>query len=409
MSRRERMPLEGIRVCDFSWVGAGPIATNVLAQCGADVVKIESRERPDILRLSGPFKDGVSQGLERSGYFANRNPGKRSISLNMNHPRAREVALRLIEKSDVVINNFRTGQMEKWKLGWDDVRRINPRIVYVTMSLQGTTGPQASYMGYGANLNGLCGLTARSAFSGDRPFGTGTHYTDHAMVPAHTLFGILAALIEREKTGEGQTVAVSQLAAAISMKPTDAMAYAANGEILGPMGFGDTDAAPHGVYATQGHLRWIAIAVFSEEEWDALKGVMDRPAWAEDPKFSTFSARKQNEHELNEHLEAWTRSRDAQDLMERLAASGVSAGAVHDARGVIEDEHLIERGFWVYLDHPEAGRTLYNRAPFLFSETPIRLRQAAPLLGQHTREVLTDLLGYTDGEVDGLGREGVLA
>ena len=133
--------LDGVRICDFSWVGAGPIATNVLGQCGADVIKIESVKRPDILRKGGPFKDGIGEGMERSGYFANRNPNKKCISLNMSHPKARDVAIRLIEKSDIIINNFRVGQMEKWNLGWEDVRHINPRIIYVTMSLQGTSGP----------------------------------------------------------------------------------------------------------------------------------------------------------------------------------------------------------------------------------------------------------------------------
>lgn len=401
--------LEGLVVCDFAWVGAGPIATSLLAQCGAKVIKIESRKRPDVLRLTGPFKDGISQGLERSGYFASRNPNKQSISLDMNLPEAREVARRLIRKSDIVINNFRVGQMEKWKLGWEDVRKINPRIVYVTMSLQGTTGPHRSFMGFGVNLNGLCGLTARSAFPGQTPFGTGTHYTDHVMVPAHTLFGIMAALMQRGKTGEGQAVAVSQLEASISMKPLDAMAYAANGDIPGPLGFSDPDAAPHGVFHTLNSREWIAIAVFNEKEWEALKRVMDNPSWAEDAKFDSLEARKENERELNAHVEAWSHRQEAKAVMKKLVSNGVRAGVVHDAKGVIEDEHLTGRGFWVNLDHPEAGVTLYNRAPFLMSGTPVEMQTAAPLLGQHTREVLTGMLGYTEEEVEALAHRGVLA
>ncbi|MBW1850025.1 MAG: CoA transferase [Deltaproteobacteria bacterium] len=381
--------LEGIVICDFSWVGAGPITTNVLGQCGADVIKIESKKRPDILRLGGPFKDGIAKGLERSGYFANRNPNKRCISLNMRHPKAREVVVRLIEKSDIIINNFRVGQMEKWNLGWDDVKKINPRIIYVTMSLQGTSGPHKSYMGYGVNLNALCGLTEQAAFEGENPFGTGTNYTDHVMVPTHTLFAIMAALLNREITGEGQTVAVSQLASAISMKPNDVMAYAANGDMLGPMGYGHLEAAPHGVYKTLGYRKWIAIAVFSDEEWETLKHVMGDPGWAEDSKFSNPASRKKNEKELNERVEEWTRWQYGQTLMDRLTSAGVSAGILNDARGAIEDEHLIEREFWSYLDHPEVGITLYNRAPIMFSKTP-------------------ELLGYTEEEVAGLADEDVL-
>ncbi|MCG8493402.1 MAG: CoA transferase, partial [Sneathiellales bacterium] len=165
--------LEGIVVCDFSWVGAGPITTNVLGQCGAEIIKIESLKRPDILRKGGPFKDGIAEGLERSGYFANRNPNKKCISLNMRQEKAREVAIRLIKKSDIIINNFRVGQMEKWNLGWEDVKKINPRIIYVTMSLQGLEGPHSSFMGFGVNLNALCGLTAQACNPGESPFGTG--------------------------------------------------------------------------------------------------------------------------------------------------------------------------------------------------------------------------------------------
>lgn len=400
--------LKGIVVCDFSWVGAGPITTNVLGQCGAEIIKIESLKRPDILRKGGPFKDGIAEGLERSGYFANRNPNKKCISLNMRQEKAREVAIRLIKKSDIIINNFRVGQMEKWNLGWEDVKKINPRIIYVTMSLQGLEGPHSSFMGFGVNLNALCGLTAQACNPGESPFGTGTNYTDHVMVPTHTLFGIMAALLQREKTGKGQTVAISQLESAIAMKPTDAMVYAANNEIMGPMGCSDPNAAPHGVFTTVGYRKWIAIAVFSDQEWENLKNVMGNPAWAQDEKFATLAGRKENEEELNSHMEAWTKDKYGPDLMQQLIESGVKAGMVNDARAAVEDPHLNERKFWSYLDHPEVGYTLYNRAPIMLSETPTVMKKAAPLLGEHTEEVLTGFLEYSKEEYDELKAQDVL-
>lgn len=409
MSVNLKGALSGIVVCDFSWVGAGPITTNILGQCGAEIIKIESKMRPDTLRKDGPFKDGISNGLERSGYFANRNPNKKSIALNMSHPDAREVAVRMIKKSDIIINNFRVGQMEKWNLGWEDVKEINPRIIYVTMSLQGVTGPHKSYMGYGVNLNALCGLTARAAFLGKRPYGTGTNYTDHVMVPGHTLFGLMAALIQREKTGRGQTVEVSQLDSAIAMKPSDAMTYAANGDVLGPMGYGDPDAAPHGVYTTLGYRKWIAIAVFTESEWQAFKQALGHPAWTADPRFATREGRKANEEELNRLIEAYTQTRYAEDLMKKLTHFGVSAGMVNDARGAIENEHLRQRRFWAYLDHPEVGSTLYNRQPVVYSKTPAQMESAAPLLGQHTRGVLNEMLGYSETEIDKMIEQDILS
>ena len=408
MSADFKRALEGIVVCDFSWVGAGPIATNVLGQCGAEIIKIESVKRPDILRKGGPFKDGNSEGLERSGYFANRNPNKKCIALNMNNPKARDVAVRLIKRSDIIINNFRVGQMEKWNLGWEDVKQMNPRIIYITMSLQGLSGPHKSYMGYGVNLNALCGLTARSANEGGRPFGTGTNYTDHVMVPCHTLFGVMAALLQREKTGLGQTVSVSQLESAIAMKPSDAMAYAANNDILGPLGCTDPHAAPHGVYTTLGYRKWIALSVFAEKDWRALKHSMGDPAWAEDPRFATLAARKENEAELNVKIEAWTKDQYGDRLVKRLQTSGIQAGEVNDARAAIEDPQLIEREFWSYLEHPVVGSTLYNRAPIVLSKTPIEMKTAAPILGEHTRQVLGEMLGYSEQEIDRLAGEDVL-
>lgn len=401
-------PLAGLLVCDFSWVGAGPIATCMLGQAGADVIKIESTRRPDTLRRSEPFKDGIGTGLDRSGYFAVRNANKRSLALDMNQPPAREVARRLIAKSDIVINNFRVGQMEKWGLGPEEVLSINPRALYVTMSLQGTSGPHSHYMGYGVNLNALCGLTARAGMPGQPPFGTGTNYTDHVVVPTHTLFAIMAALLEREVTGRGQTVSISQLEVAASMVPTAPMVYGVNGEILPPLGHGDPDAAPHGIYRTLGYRAWIAIAVFDEVQWSALCRVMGEPAWTRDTRFATAAARRANEQQLDERIERWTSAQHADWLMDSLLAAGVPAGKVNDAREVVTDEHLRRRGFWTYLDHPEVGFSLYNRGPMVLSRTPLRVETPAPSIGQHTREVLAGMLGYSDAEIEELSNSEVL-
>ena len=192
------------------------------------------------------------------------------------------------------------------------------------------------------------------------------------------------------------------------MAPTGVLAYSANGETLAPLGIGDPDAAPHAVFTTLGHRKWIAIAVFDENEWGALKEVMGNPEWAEDPKFASLQARKENEAELNGQIEAWTKTRYADWLMNELIQNRVKAGVVNDARGAVEDEHLRRRDFWSYLDHPVVGSTLYNRAPIVMSKTPLRMETAAPLLGQHTREVLTGMLDYSEEEIKSLIEEEVL-
>lgn len=420
-------PLEGIRVTDFSWVGAGPYTMRFFAELGAEIIRIETRKRPEILRVSPPFKDRVF-GIERSGYFSPRNPNKKSISLNMNHPQGREIVVRLLEKSDIVINNFRVGQMEKWKLGYEDVKKIKPDIIYIDMPMQGTFGPHAHYQGFGYTLNGLVGVNFLSGHP-DAPFGTGTNYTDHLPVPTQLAFCILAALRHRRKTGEGQYIEVSQFEAGVcAITALAVMDYAVNGRIQQRMGYHHPNAAPHGVYKTKGewlkyykekHLahepgepkedrKWITIAVFTEEQWEALKKCMGNPAWAEDPRFSTKEGRLANQDELDARIEEWTSGQYGYPLMLKLLEAGVPAGVVHDPKSVTEDLQLQDRGFWTYLDHPEVSFTIYNEPPVIMSKTPINLRTSAPLLGQHTKEVLTEILQMKEEEIKQLEAAGVL-
>lgn len=401
-------PLEGIRVTDFSWVGAGPITTRYLTELGAEVIRIETRKRPEILRLAPPYKDRVP-GIERSGYYAPRNPNKKSISLNMNHPQAREIVVRLLEKSDLVINSFTIGQMEKWNLGYQDVKKIKPDIIYIDMPAQGSTGPHAHYMGFGAVLNALIGVNFLSGHPDGDPFGTGTNYTDHVPVPTHLAFCILAALRHRQKTGEGQYIEIPQAQAGICVTSALAvMDYAVNGRVQQRMGYHHPNAAPHGVYKTKGERKWIAIAVFTEEEWGALKKCMGNPAWAEDPRFSTKEGRLTNQDELDARIEEWTSGQYGYILMIKLLEAGVRAGVVHNGQSVVEDLQLQERGFWSYLNHPEAGLTLYNESPVVMSKTSLKLRTPAPLLGQHTKEVLTGILQMKEEEIKQLEAAGVL-
>ncbi|KJS00773.1 MAG: succinyl-CoA:benzylsuccinate CoA-transferase [Peptococcaceae bacterium BRH_c4a] len=402
-----KKPLEGIRVTDFSWVGAGPITTRFLAEYGAEVIRIETKKRPEILRLAGPYKDGIP-GTERSGYYSNRNPNKKSISLDMQNPRAREVVVRLIEKSDLVINNFRPGVMEKWKLGYEDVKKIKPDIIFVTMSMQGSTGPHSNYMGFGATLNALVGFNHLSGFPDKEPFGTGTNYTDHVAVPTHTAYAVVAALRHRRKTGEGMYIEMPQSEAAISVSPLAVMDYAVNGNIQTRMGNRHLDTAPHGVYKVKGERRWIAIAVFGDNEWKTLKDAMGSPSWAEDGKYATNENRLKNQDELDEKIEEWTAAQNGGDLTERLVNSGVRAGLLYDAKEVLEDRQLNARGNWVYLDHPEMGLSAYNNSPLVMSRTPAQLHSPAPLLGQHTEEVLKGLLQMSDDEFNSLKTEGIL-
>lgn len=402
-----KLPLQGIRITDFSWVGAGPSTTRMLAEFGAEVIRLETGKRPEILRMTGPYKDGIP-GINRSGYYSNRNPNKKSIDIDLNHPKARNIVVDLIENSDIVINNFTLGTMEKWDFGYESVKKIKPDIIYVTMPIQGSSGPHCNFMGFGATMNALIGLNYLTGFPEKEPFGTGTNYPDHVPNPVHTAFAITAAIWHRKRTGRGQAIEVAQTEAALAVLPTAIMDFCANGRIQERIGNRDLDFAPQGVYATIGAKRWIAISVFSEKEWGALKNVMDNPSWAEQPKFSSNSNRMANHDELDWYIEDWTKKHKAYQLMNKLLVAGVRAGVVQNSKDLLEDPNLVARNFFKQLDHPEMRRHVYNITPCHLSKTPVQLVSPAPLLGQHTDEVLSKVLGYSTEDIQQLKNEKVV-
>lgn len=404
-----RLPLAGVRIADFTWIGAGSYTTKILADFGADVVKIESSGRIDTLRDARPFKDGV-RGVNRSGYFADRNSSKRSITLDLKHPQGQELVRRLIAGSDVVSNNFTPGVMERFGLGYEAVRAIRPDIVYLAMSMAGQTGPEAQYLGYGltmgavTGLQGLCGLPERE------PAGTGTNYPDHVPNPSHAAFAVLAALRHRRRTGQGQCIDLAQIEPTVSLLGPALLDFTANGRVANRSGNDHVAAAPHGVYPTQGTDRWIALGAETQEAWRALVEVLQAPALQADPRFGTPAARWQHRAALDAALAPLTAGHEGYALMQALQARGVPAGVVQDASDVLlRDPQLAARGHWVYLDHPEMGRSVYNALPVALSRTPSRPHRPAPLLGQHTDEVLAERLGLDADAIAALRADGALS
>lgn len=400
-------PLSGVKVTDFTWIGAGSFTTKLLADMGADVVKLETATRPDTLRLMPPFKDKIT-GVNRSGYFADRNTSKRSIALNMKMPEARQLARQMIEQSHVVINNFTPDVMTKFGLGWDQVRAFKPDIVYVAMSLLGATGPERDYLGYGHMINAMSGLLRLSGHPDRDPTGTGTNYPDHIPNPTHAVFALLAALRHLRRTGEGQFLDVAQLEPAVSLLGPTVLEWTVNGSNRTRMGNRHDELAPHGVYPTAGDDRWIAIAVSSDEQWAALAQLLERSAWMDERRWATRAGRLQDAQALDAALSDATRSRDGQELMIALQARGVPAGVVLDCSEVITDPQLVHRRQWVRLDHPEMGNSLYSAPPMHLSVTPAWPRRPAPLLGQHTREVCHEWLKLDDQRIDELIEKEVL-
>ena len=400
-------PLAGIRIADFCWVGAGSYTTKLLADQGADVIKIESRAKVDGIRLSPPFAGG-DMGVNRSGYFADRNTSKRSCTIDLKTDDGRQLARELVAQSDVVANNFTPGVMERFGLGWEDVKTLNPSAVYLAMSMQGDGGPERDYLGYGLTISALVGLHGMTAVPGELPVGTGTNYPDHIPNPCHGAFAVLAALRHVRRTGQGQYIDLAQTEATIATLGPAMFEYAVNGRDRQPIGNRHERYAPHGVYPCAGEDRWIAIAVTSDEQFRILVDELGLPPEVV-TELSDQAARLGAADRLDDLIETRTRTEDHLELAERLQRAGVAAGPVHDAEGVVDrDAQLAARGHWVRLEHEEMGETLYNALPFRLSRTPTELSVQAPMLGEHTEEVCREVLGLDDDRIQELLDQGVL-
>ena len=415
--------LDGIRVCDFSWFGAGPISARILADFGADVIRVESQVRMDGLRNAQPVKPGREDSNDASGYFNNFNSNKRSLLLNMNADGAAEVMERLVRASDIFLTNFTPGVIDRWRLTYDRLRELNPGIIALYQSMQGSSGPQRNFLGFGAVLTPVTGLSALSGFAARPPFGLGTNYPDYVVNPGHTVIAILAALRHRRRTGEGQRLELSQLESVVATLGPALVQTAVNGMPPSRTGNRSSWMAPHGAFRChdedrshppgpdQGpqRERWLVIAVRDGTEWDALCREAQGQPFTQDERFATADGRRQHEDALEAGLQSWTRDQDAAALMERLQAAGCPAGVIQDAEDVLErDPHSRVRAYYHYLDHPVTGPAVYDGPVARLSATPGGPERPAPLLGEHTFEVATKVLGYSDAETAALIAAGVL-
>lgn len=383
----------GLSVADFTWAAAGPIMTKQLADNGATVVKIGSRTHPDSVRLGGPFA-GDRPGLDRSGFFADFNSSKRSLALDMTRSEAQAVARDLTVWADVVADSFRPGILENWGLGWEVLHRINPGLIMVSSSLYGASGPWRDHPGYGAQGAALAGIHGMTGWSDRPPAAPKGAYTD-SITPRYGLAALVAALIHRDRTGEGQHIELSQIEAGVEFLAPELIRLQVTGVEAARHGNRAEGALVHGVFPCSGEDRWIAIEAREPHEWNGLVSVLgdlDGP-----------------DEDLDERIATATAPCDAFDLATRLQSSGVPAGVVHRGSDLLRDPVLTERGHFRALPHPEMGTVSYNGPAYRFSDSPTRLRSAAPCLGENTDEVLRDLLGYDDERIDALREQGVLS
>jgi benzylsuccinate CoA-transferase BbsF subunit len=400
--------LRGVRFTDLTWAGAGPFSTKVFSDFGAEILKVESMARPDPVRRSGPFKDRVA-GINRSGYFASRNTGKKSVAIDMKTAEGRELVLQLIEKSDVVSNNFGPGAMLRLGLSYDEVKARKPDIIYLSMPMYGEDGPLSALLGVGMTISAVTGLMRSTAYAEGDAVGPGTHYPDHAANPYHAAFAVLAALRYRRQTGRGMKIDLAQIESTTNFVGPGIVEASSTGAEPPQIGNRSRSDAPHNVFRCRGEESWCAIGVESDTEWLALAATIGRQDLAGRADLRSAAGRLQAVDALEQAVAHWAAERSAPEAAALLQQAGVAAAVVASTKHLIEqDEQLAARGYFQTLDHPEIGPSLYTSPPYRMDGERVEL-QRQPLFGEHTHEVLTGILGLSDDRINELTERKILA
>ncbi|MCS6924663.1 MAG: CoA transferase [Candidatus Binatia bacterium] len=403
-----QLPLTGVRVADFGWILAVPHGTAWLGVMGAEVIKIESAQRPDLIRLIG-HPPGKPIDLDGSPYFNTLNFGKKSITLNLNHPKGVALAKELVRHCDVVTENFTVGNMKKWGLGYDDLCRIKPDLIMLSGTPLGQSGPESQCVGWGPHTQAYAGMCHLTGYPGGAPSGLGGTWPDF-MIGVVMAFAIMSALHYRRRTGKGQYIDLAMAEVVMSMLPEAFADFNMNGRDRGRRGNRDDWMVPHNVYRCAGNDQWAAIAVNSEEEWRALCQTLGHPEWLTDPRFVDRQQRKANEEVLDTLIEAWTSQRSPLEVMHTLQAAGVAATPVYNTEGLCNDPQFQHRRYTLLIDHPVSGTVLAAGIPGLYSALPQEALQytPAPRLGQHNDEIFGGLLGLSSAEIARLKEERVI-
>ena len=397
--------LEGIRIIDFTRYAAGPQITLLLAFMGAEVIKVESMVDIDHFRRQ---ESAVVWGSQRAAVdcFNSLNANKMSVTLNLKTDRGAELAKRLIAISDVVVDNFKAGIMDRLGLGYPVLREIKPDIIMLSASSHGAIGPEKGYIAYAVTMGALSGLSEMTGYEGGPP---AVMRSSADLRPGTSAaFAILAALNHREETGEGQFIDFSAREALSCPLGEIIMDYTMNQRVRTRQGNRDDCMAPHNCYRCKGEEKWISIAVSSDDEWESLRRVMGNPAWAEDERFADQLGRWQNREELDRMIESWTENHTPYDLMDMLQTAGVAAVPAFSNEELFNDPHCKARECFAPVDHPEEGELYIVAPPWKFSETPAEATMAAPLLGEHNRYVFGKLLGVSEEQISQMEADKVL-
>ena len=404
--------LGGVRVLDFSRIWAGPHATKLLADMGAEVIKVESIRAWDPHRMivgSGNLPDGErgDDPWNRSGWFNTLHMSKLGVTAEMRHPKGKAIIEELVSISDVVIENFRAGLMERRGLGYEVLRAIRPDVIMLSMPAFGSVGPWKDFIQYGIGQEQLGGISSMNGYRGeDALVKSGVNFGD-PISGAHAAGAILSALWRRRRTGQGCFIDVSQLESAIMTIGEHLLGFQINGKRPENRGNRHPVYAPHGAYPCRGEDEWITIAVADDNEWERMCDAMGMPQLATDHDYSDILARHHNHDALDWVISGWTQDRSADDVMRLLQGAGVSAAPVMTGEAIFNDPQYQERGLLEFVDHPSCGPYFMPGTAWKMSETPPGVRWHAPTLGEHNEQVFGELLGMDASAIAALDAEGV--
>jgi benzylsuccinate CoA-transferase BbsF subunit len=413
-------PLAGYRVVDFGSAWAGPQMAHILADLGAEVIKVESRTRIDYGRIGGAAssKDVVVKTpeaiaavdpdrLELNPVFHLLNRGKKGITVDFARPEGTELVRELVKRSDVVADNFTPGVLEKYGLGYNDLARVKPDIVVVSMCFAGHTGPLKGTRGYAPIITALSGFDSFVGYPDETvPCGPRFAFGDH-VAAMHGAVAALIALVHRNRTGEGQYIDISEWEATTSLLGEPLMEYLMNGRIPGPTGNRDTLLAPHGYYPCR-EGGWVSLALKTDDEWQALCKAMGNPSWCQDERFGDGFGRLTHSEELDRLLSQWTAGLTAGEITAALQKAGVAAAPFLTSRAQYHDPHLRHRGVFVEVTHPKVGKETFYGIPWKLSDTPGEVKASGPTLGQDNEYVFKEVLGLSDSEYDRLVAERII-
>jgi CoA:oxalate CoA-transferase len=392
-------PLSGLRVLDFSWVLAGPYSTMLLADLGAEIIKVEAPGTGDTVRVNGPFINGISS------YFLSINRGKKSITLNAKSAKGKEIIFELVKKSDVLVENFRPGVMENMGLGYDAVKEVNPQIIYASVSGFGQTGPYKEKPAYDLVIQAMGGIMSITGEPNGPPVRVGISIGDIA-AGIFTATAILAALHESNMSKKGQKIDIAMLDCMVALIENACARYFATGEIPRPEGSRHPVATP--VQAFPSKDGYVILAVGTDEQWQKFCKVIERMDLATDSRFEKKMMRRENREALEAVLEPIMRQRTTEEWITFLDKSGIVAGPVKNIDQVVNDVQVISREMVIDVAHKRCGKLKVVGSPFKFSRTKVNIESACPDLGEHTEEVLNRLLGIEKEEIENYRKENVL-